>query len=221
MNASPAIYDRRLFLLDCIELLAVIFRGPDAQTCAGMILEGIPQLVSTNPLDEPHLKAALENLQASIPGPDRGRDAAGRFCSDLEPEYVRLFISAGGGVPAPLYESCHVSQDHAVMGDSALRMRDRLQEAGLEVGGPSNEPPDHLGIELEYLYFQLSKAWGMRDDKRLEHGVLFAGTVMLPWVRLFAASVGEAAPEGFFQRAAGLLVAVLELLAEGPSLHRR
>lgn len=205
--------EEQVYLLDCIELLTLIFRGPAEGDCIGMVREGIPQLVSTTPASAPHLKAALQNLQACVSAPENGQADTGSLCDELEARYVSLFISHGTGVAAPLYESCHLTPGGSVMGDAALRMRNRLDEAGLAPAGASNEPPDHLCIELEYLYYVLSRAWNGDSGEPADAAFRFAREDMLPWVRTFAAAVAGADPDGFYQRASDLLVVTLESCA--------
>ncbi|NIQ90076.1 MAG: molecular chaperone TorD family protein, partial [Desulfobacterales bacterium] len=70
----------------------------------------------------------------------------------LEEGYVRLFISAKGGITAPLYESCYEFEGAPLMGRAAAEMKERFETKDLSVADTIQEPPDHLSIELEYLY---------------------------------------------------------------------
>ena len=62
-----------------------------------------------------------------------------------------------------------------------MRMKDRLAAAGLAVSNDRSEPPDHLGIELEYLYFLLAEGFG-GSPERLAEAADFAENEMTPWV---------------------------------------
>ncbi|MCJ2165397.1 MULTISPECIES: molecular chaperone TorD family protein [unclassified Pseudodesulfovibrio] len=200
--------DTKTFLLNLVELCVTVFRGPDADTWSKMADSGLPEL--------------LDRVQG-IPGfpaaPVRGLAKALSDCrrtggfSPLETEYVRLFIACPGGVPAPLYQSCHQDTQPRTMGQSALDMQSRLDEAGLEISLPSNEPPDHLTIELEYLFFLLSEEW-FRDASRAGRGIDFASTVMLPWVRRFRNAVAAADPHPVFLHTADIAVVMLEALVK-------
>jgi len=199
--------DKRIFLLNAIELCVAIFRGPDTYGWGGIADSGLPDLLARAPENLTDLTASLRNLQDSILNLSD--------ISDLETEYVRLFVSASGGVPAPLYESCHLDSKPRTMGDSALAMRSRLDEAGLELALDSNEPLDHLTIELEYLYHLLSTGWAGEDPNLIDAGAAFAGTVMLPWVRRFRQSLADADPQPAFLHGADITLAVLEGVTEG------
>jgi TorA maturation chaperone TorD len=100
----------------------------------------------------------------------------------LEECYVRLFISAKGGIVAPLYESCYEFEGAPLMGRPATEMKERFEAKALSVADNIQEPPDHISIELEYLYFLLDKGWGDQDGALVTEGLAFAAETMLPWV---------------------------------------
>lgn len=197
--------DERLFFLNSAELLVAIFRGPDTDGWAAIFSAGLPELVSQVPKSSAELTATLNKLQDSL----LVSSEIGEPFSDLQTEYVRLFVAGSGGVIAPLYESCHLGAAPRIMGDAALAMRSRLGECGLEVSLESNEPPDHISLELEYLYHLLASAW---SDNRPELEVRardFARLDMLPWVRRFRDSLGQGTPHPVFLCAADLTIALL------------
>lgn len=197
------IADSKLVLLKTVELCAAVFRGPGAPVWAAMTDSGVPELLT-----------GVQHYSGLPAGPlGRLRDGLAGCHGDygtLETEYVRLFIAGPGGVPAPLYESCHLGGGARTMGRPALDMRDRLAASGLAVDLDSNEPPDHLAIELEYLYHLLATGWSGDDPTPAAQGGEFAATVMLPWVRRFRDALAGADPHAVFLAAADLVVASLE-----------
>jgi TorA-specific chaperone len=200
-------HSERVFLLDAIELAVAVFRGPSPEGWQALAQVGLPQLKARVPQRLGHFTAILDNLQV----------AAAADPGELEAEYVRLFIAAGGGVAAPLYESCHAGGKPRVMGESALAMRRRLADAGLELAGAANEPPDHLAVELEYLYHLLATGWTGDDSGDAAGagaaGPAFAREVMLPWVGRFAAALDAGQPHPAYARCADMLLALLRELA--------
>jgi TorA-specific chaperone len=209
--AGPTIINHaeQIFLLNAIELVVAVFRGPSQAGWQALFETGLPELRGQVPPRFAHLTAILDNLQDAAPGdPDK--------LGDLETEYVRLFIAASGGVAAPLYESCHTEAAPRVMGQSALAMRQRLAEAALEVSGPANEPPDHLAVELEYLYHLLATAWAQNDGDSEACGLTFAHEVMRPWTGRFAHALEVGLPHPAYAATAGLLLALLDLLDHIP-----
>lgn len=196
----------RIFLLDCIELVSTLFLGPVQATCPGLALTGVAALAAAPEAEACGLNEPLAALAALLP-PSDSEEA---FCEDLAQTHVRLFITAKGGVPAPPYESCHTGAGDrvATMGPQALAMRERLDVAGLNSG---DEPPDHVGVELGYLYFLLHDAW-MADGRPVSEAATFASG-MHPWCVRFAGAVGAADNGGYFHRASELLVALMEVTA--------
>lgn len=99
------------------------------------------------------------------------------------------------------------------MGEAARAMQARLAESGLEVSLDSNEPPDHIALEFEYLYHLLATAWS-EDNPSLEAaGREFAGQTMLPWVRRFRAAVLGGDPHPVYACASELAVTILKQVA--------
>ncbi len=195
---------KRVFLLNNLELAAAIFRGPDVEGWQGIINTGLPQLLSQSSQQPAHLTETLEKLQGSL-SPETPA-----LLTELETEYVRLFVAGPGGVVAPLYESCHLGEAPRIMGDSALSMHSRLTGAGLEISLDSNEPPDHLSIELEYLYHRLATAWSDNSPETEYLAREFARCDMLPWLRRFRQTLAKGEPHHAYLHTIDLTIAVLE-----------
>ena len=166
-------------LLDGLKIMGRMFWGPSLEECTEMARE-------------PYLNR-LQSLKYILPG--RSFDFLEQIVSTiksfpdvdslyqhLEECYVRLFISAKGGIVAPLYESCYEFEGAPLMGRAAAEMKERFEAKGLSVADTIKEPPDHLSMELEYLYFLLDKGWSERDGALVTEGSAFASETMLPWV---------------------------------------
>ena len=69
---------------------------------------------------------------------------------DLLLEFTRLFI---GPSPVPLYESVYRSESRLVMQEETLAVRKKYLEAGLVVHPDRSFPDDHIGAELEFLFY--------------------------------------------------------------------
>ncbi|MDB4264812.1 molecular chaperone TorD family protein, partial [bacterium] len=136
----------------------------------------------------------------------------------LETEYVRLFISHRDGIAAPLYESCYVGvepgETGSLMGEPAIRMKKRLQSNGLSIGDSISEPPDHISIELEYLYFLLEKGWAEGRPTLFAEAVSFAANIMLPWIAEFRERLAGQAECRFYFHIASLVTASLHFISE-------
>jgi TorA-specific chaperone len=92
-------------------------------------------------------------------------------------------------------------------------MRQRLGEAGLSIAGQGNEPPDHLAVELEYLYFLLLKA---REDATPEleaRAIEFAKTELCSWLPLFSDRLSRVSDSGPYNYAAVLIRDLVHIIA--------
>jgi len=208
--------DQRLALLGLVKISCDLFWGPEQERCREMLaddffrpLDTAGATLVTEPPDAP---AALKALVKSHV------DSKALFNS-LEEAYVTLFVSARGGISAPLYQSCYDGNDGpqgagSIMGAAAVKMQQRLAALGLALDHNSNEPPDHLAIELEYLYFLLQKGWIDKSPEALSEAAVFAKTELLEWVPRFEARLRLAAPNSFYALTAAILAGALQLIAD-------
>jgi TorA maturation chaperone TorD len=106
----------------------------------------------------------LKNLQGYHPDLDQGVELLSAVISsptmnlilpDLVLEFTRLFI---GPFPIPLYESVHRSESGLVMQPETVAVRRKYMEAGLVVNPEQSFPDDHIGAELEFVFYLCQKA---------------------------------------------------------------
>jgi TorA-specific chaperone len=200
--------------LDSLAALTGIFWGPDPESCRemmkGTFLKPFEKLESRVVNDPPGLLSGLEDTISSF------TDADSLF-NHLEEAYVRLFINSRQGVTAPLYASCYdgdtASGTNApLMGPAAVLMQKRLDSNSLSLPDSMHEPPDHLSIELEYLYFLLEKGWADNDSEILSEAVSFAGDTMLPWVTLLGERIANETDCRFYPLITSATVSILDFL---------
>lgn len=201
LNADPEA------LLAAFRRLCRLFWGPNAKDCgtlhSGEWFEPLEAIAAQEGKEgQPFLKTIAEMKTVATASP-----SSQVLFEDLETLYVQTFINNRGGIAASLYQSSYESGSGSLMGPSAQRMKDRLAAAGLAVSNDRAEPPDHLGIELEYLYFLLAEGFDGLSD-HLAEAVDFAENEMAPWVtemreRLMASTVI------FYVSAADLLLHLL------------
>jgi TorA maturation chaperone TorD len=72
----------------------------------------------------------------------------------LQIDYSKLFVGPYG-LLAPPYGSAYFEDARRVMGDSTMDVKSRYREEGLDIG--LKEAPDHIAIELEFMYFLIFK----------------------------------------------------------------
>ena len=131
------------------------------------------------------------------------------FCSDLEEIYVRLFISTRGRLAAPLYQSCYEYENAQLMGVAAGDMQKRFESKGLALAESMNEPPDHLSIELEYLYFLLEAGWDQDNRDLLDEAVSFAADILIPWLTQLYERLSADTNSHFYSLMTSLLMSIL------------
>jgi len=211
MKTAPALSRRHQEdLLSAIKTICRIFWGPDPDDCAAM-------KAGSFFLPFENLKPAItgdfaDPLQKIKAFPEDFGDAD-LLCRQLAETFVRLFINAKGGIQAPLYQSCYEYENAPLMGASAVKMKNRFESSGLTLAETITEPPDHLCIEMEYLYFLLDKSGSRPKGSVLYEAGSFAAGTMLPWVSVFAGRLQQETACRFYPLASRLLVLILDWVA--------
>jgi TorA-specific chaperone len=199
----------QVILLDGLKIMGQIFWGPRLEECSEMVkenylnrLDSLTSVLKTGAGDGLH---EVGSIIRSFPDGDS-------LYEHLEEGYVRLFISAKGGITAPLYESCYEFEGAPLMGRAATEMKERFEAKGLSIADTIQEPPDHLSIELEYLYFLLDKGWRDQDGALISEGAAFAAETMLPWVSKLSERLASEKDCQYYPIMAAVLVEVLNVI---------
>ena len=210
MNAVSAISgDQKTALLKGIRTFSQMFWGPDMAMCQDMFERDLfREIEPLIPLLDNRLPNVIEEMNKWIHGfPD-----AEALFDELESSYVSLYISNQKGRVVPLYQSCYEYENAPMMGPPASMMKERLAAVGLSMGSHINEPPDHLAVELEYLYFLLSKWWDDNHTASIAKAVSFASNIMLPWVYKLQKRLKLMEESLFYSLLISLNIAVLEFI---------
>ena len=194
-------------ILEGIDALCCIFWGPDPDQCR-TLLDGDFTEVFEN-VEKELGNIIHDDLNKFISVLKNFDDPENLFLA-LNEEYVRLFISNLNGVTAPLFESCYEYENAPLMGPAAIRMKDFLDSAGLDISDDFNEPPDHLCIELELLYFILEKAGKSKKYNQLKEVEAFISKVMLPWIKTFNNKLVSENPDCFYTISSSILLELLQ-----------
>lgn len=212
--SSPS-QDQQQAVLEGLAFLSQIFWGPDPETCDTMIQRNCLQPFEIlSPLMTFDPPGAIEEIAAFI---SEHADSISLF-ENLEESYVHLFISNRSGIPAPLYQSCYSDAarpgGHALlMGGAALGMKRRLESVGLSLDGDLGQMPDHLSVEIEYLYFLIQGGESGDDSYLTDQAQSFSSEVMLPWVGEFKKRLEGEEVNLFYPRMASLLISLLNLIS--------
>lgn len=202
--------DQRQLLLTGLRQLCRFFWGPDIEQCRE-ILEGrfFNSFCAAENPGASGFAFALKQMDACI----RWFSDSETLFQSLETTYVRLFISSRGGITVPLYQSAF--EGACLMGASAVKMKRRLEAVGLDTTGhAAGEPPDHLAIELEYLYFLLEKGDADQNAALIRDAQRFAAEELRPWTQALDQRLGQALDPALYAPAASLTAALVRLLSE-------
>lgn len=133
------------------------------------------------------------------------------WTEDLATEYARLFIGPQNPLAVP-YASFYLSESKLLITDETIDVRKRYLEAGMAVKELYSIPDDHIGIELEFVYYLTKKTIEMfEQDQREEASRLFEiredflREHMTEWILIFTDKVLESSQEDFYRGAAVIL----------------
>lgn len=125
---------------------------------------------------------------------------------ELQRDFARLFVGPFE-VLAPPYGSIYLEGEKTIYGDSTQDVVRRYNEEGLEVR--IKEPPDHVAIELEYLYLlSYREAEALKAENEEKAAVYrdkqadFLASHLGVWFPIFAQKVMEHAETGFYKKIA-------------------
>ena len=117
-------------------------------------------------------------------------------------DHAALFVGPFELLAAP-YGSVYVDKSRRVMGESTMIAGRYYQEADLSV--TIKEPPDHIIIELEFMYYLCSKEAsaaenGLEDDSRKfrDIQVRFFNDIMKPWIPHFCKAITGGTDNTFY-----------------------
>jgi TorA maturation chaperone TorD len=122
-------------------------------------------------------------------------------------EYTRLFRGIMPGYsPPPPYESVYRDEGRVLMGKSAVEVRRRYAEAGVDVPAECGDLPDYVGLELDFMRFlaeQEAESWRKRErDSALGYLDMERGFLtdhIMKWVPRFCDKVVDVAEFDFYR----------------------
>jgi TorA maturation chaperone TorD len=135
---------------------------------------------------------------------------------DLLVEYSRLFVGPAE-LKAPPYGSVYLEKGRHVMGVSTMEVASQYRTLGLTIDDDFEELPDHIAVELEYMYYLSFRAVealrrGEPDKARYYTDAQenFSERFMRPWVTDFCNTITEGTDSLYYQSLARCLSAVME-----------
>lgn len=185
---------------DCYRLLAACFYPPQRDVWLEENLIG-------------NLAERLDEVCPAAAGPCRRMHGAlvATTAEQLAVEHARLFLGPQH-VVAPPYGSVYLEEGRRVMGDSTLAVLHAYRDAGLQLDPELKELPDHVAVELEYLYYLSVRgvAGSSAGDEGEADRFFAARRAFLTdhvgaWVPAFAARITEGTESEFYRALADCL----------------
>ncbi|MBI4754632.1 MAG: molecular chaperone TorD family protein [Betaproteobacteria bacterium] len=132
-------------------------------------------------------------------------------------DYTRLFLGPSHILAKP-YGSVWLEGEKTVMGDSTLAVLDLYREGGFDIDEEFRELPDHVAVELEFLYlliFRENEARLQEDADKLNSVIdlrrRFLSQHLGRWIEPFTAAVRASAECDFYRQLAELTKAFIDL----------
>lgn len=139
-----------------------------------------------------------------------GEAFAGADLQELLVDYTRLFIGPSQPMAMP-YASFWLTADQSQRHEATMAVLDFYEEGGFEVSDEFRELPDHVAIELEFLYLLIFTENQAREEGAAEELAgsaalrrRFVGEHLAAWVDQFTAAVNSGAGTAFYRELADL-----------------
>ncbi len=123
---------------------------------------------------------------------------------DLSIEYARLFVGPFE-LKAPPYGSVYLDGERKVMGDSTMEVMKLYEMAGLVMDEDFKELPDHIAVELEFMYYLIYKEIETQENSEKEKALAFKeirnhffNHFLCPWVPSFCQRIKESTDNPFY-----------------------
>jgi TorA maturation chaperone TorD len=178
---------------DCYKLLSACFYLPKKEIyLEEKVFEALTSLLNTLCPEATIFSAAME-------------EAIRKYSNeDLAVEYARLFVGPYE-LKAPPYGSVYLDGERRVMGNSTMEVIRLYEEAGLVMDKDFKELPDHIAVELEFMYYLIHKEVEALEksekDKALVIGETrnhFFNRFLSPWVPAFCKKMKESTDNLFY-----------------------
>jgi putative dimethyl sulfoxide reductase chaperone len=147
--------------------------------------------------------------------------------TELRLEYNRLFVGPGA-LACPPYESVYrrdrpESERGMLMGPSAIDVKRRYSEAGLQFNKSFSDLPDHIAVELEFMCFLCAKEAEAAVSSAVETTLKTRQTEfwkihLNPWIGEFSDRLLKNSRSPFYKASALFLNEWIE--EEGTALNR-
>jgi TorA maturation chaperone TorD len=205
-NNEKAVHE--LMRGECCRFLAACFYEPKKEVL------GAEQLLST----------LTQNLQevcpAAAPFARKMQESLAAYTEDeLIVEYARLFVGPFG-LKAPPYGSVYLDGERTVMGPSTMETIGLYEQEGLARDEGFHELPDHIAVELEFMYFlgyraveALQKGDADCAEAYLYKQEQFRTRFLAQWVPQFCTQIQDETDNSFYSALANCVALFIQTSA--------
>jgi TorA maturation chaperone TorD len=124
---------------------------------------------------------------------------------ELSVAFSKLFVGPFE-LRAPPYGSVYTDEGRRIMGDSTVEIQKFYSDAGLTIRDDFKELPDHISIELEFMYYLIFKEIEalekLQNDRALEYlknQDIFLNKFLCRWVVPFCKNIYEGTGNNFYR----------------------
>ena len=139
-----------------------------------------------------------------------GEDYAAEGHEALLLDYTRLFLGPTHIIAKP-YGSVWLEGGNTVMGESTMAVLEHYQEGGFDMSEAFREVPDHIAVELEFLYlliYRENEAHRSGETEALQAKAAlrkrFLDGHLGRWIGPFASAVSAGAQSSYYRQLAEL-----------------
>lgn len=137
---------------------------------------------------------------------------------DLLVDYTRLFIGPSQPVAMP-YASFWLTDDQSMRHDATTVVLDFYEQGGFGVSDDFRELPDHIAVELEFLYqliYSQNQASGNEDGAAAVDALhrRFVTEHLAVWIGRFCDAIGSGAASAFYRELAEFTTRFVRIEAE-------
>ena len=150
------------------------------------------------------LVEALEGVVLPVAQVTEALQAVNGDLQALQVEHTRLFINGVPHVLAPPYASVYIDGGR-LFGRPAARALRAYQQAGLTLSAAAHALPDHLAVELEFMFYlgreglEASEQGDVAQaDRMRRRSAEFLSECLLPWAPAWRQRVEESAQLAFY-----------------------
>ncbi len=189
-------------------LSSIFIQIPDPDFVKKLLGDEVSLVLSSLPFDIELPQQMVEGLEDMKNFIRTFRDqGAEEVCQSLSVERTRLLRGINPGYsPPPPYESVYRDREKALMSESAVAVHREYARAGAGVPGGYKEPPDYIGLELDFMRFLTERetdSWRRKERDNalgylnMERG--FLENHITKWIPEFCDNVIERAELDFYR----------------------